>query len=95
MQRITMNQQTEPPKIEFPCDYPIKVVGDAAPDYKQFVLDIVKRHAPDVDEERMTMRLSGQSNYYALTVYIRATSEAQIQAIFEELKTSSRIKIVL
>lgn len=90
-----MNDKPEPPKIEFPCDYPIKVVGDAAPDYKQFVLEVVKRHAPDVDEERVTMRLSGQNNYYALTVYIRATGESQLQAIFEELKISGRVKMVL
>lgn len=90
-----MTEKIEPPKIEFPCDYPIKVVGDAAPDYKQFVLEVIKRHAPEIDDERVTMRLSGQNNYYALTVYIRATSESQLKAIFEELKISGRVKMVL
>lgn len=93
-----MNQPPEqpaPPKIEFPCDYPIKVVGDAAPDYKQFVLEVIKRHAPDVDEERVTIRLSNNNNYYALTVYIRATGESQLKMIFEELKISGRVKMVL
>jgi putative lipoic acid-binding regulatory protein len=88
-------QSPEPPKIKFPCDYPIKVVGDAAPDYKQFVLEIIKRHAPDVDEEKVSIRLSNNNNYYALTVYIRATGEAQIKMIFEELKISGRVKMVL
>jgi len=93
-----MNQPPESPerpKIEFPCDYPIKVVGDAAPDYKQFVLEIIKRHAPDVDEDRISIRLSNNNNYYSLTVYIRATGEAQLKMIFEELKISGRVRMVL
>lgn len=90
-----MNQTPEPPKIQFPCDYPIKVVGDAAPDFTEFVVEIVKRHAPDIDEERMSLRLSGQNKYYALTIYILATGESQLQAIFEELKSTGRVKMVL
>ena len=40
----------EPPKITFPCDYPLKVVGDAADDFPATVCQVIVRHAPDFDE---------------------------------------------
>jgi putative lipoic acid-binding regulatory protein len=85
----------QPPKIEFPCDYPIKVVGDAAPDYKQFVIDTIRIHAPDFDEERTTLKFSSNGNFYSVTVVIVATGEDQLKAIFESLRVSGRVKMVL
>ena len=32
------------PKIEFPCDYVIKVIGNAAPDFTEFVVEVVEQH---------------------------------------------------
>lgn len=85
----------EAPKIEFPCDYPIKVMGLAAPDYKQAVLDIIQVHAPDLDYERVELRESRTGKYYSVTVTIVATGEAQLSAIFEDLKASGRVNMVL
>ena len=42
-------KEPQAPKIEFPCDYPIRIVGHSAPDYKDFVLRVVAKHAPDFD----------------------------------------------
>ena len=83
------------PKIEFPCDYPIKVMGYAAPDYKQFVMDVIEGHAPGFDRSRVKLRQSKGGNYYSVTVSIVATGEAQLKALFEELKASGRVTMVL
>ena len=56
--------------IEFPCDYPIKVVGEASPDFQAYVLDVVRRHAPDLDAGRTTVRSSRADRYFAVTVVI-------------------------
>jgi len=87
--------QPQAPKIEFPCDYPIKVMGRAAPDYKELVLDIIQVHAPDLDYERVSVRQSRNGKYYSITVTIIATSEPQLAAIFEDLKASGRVEMVL
>ena len=42
-----MNDQ-EPPKIEFPCDYPIKVLGIQSEGFKDLVLEVMRRHAGDI-----------------------------------------------
>lgn len=89
------SHQPEAPKIEFPCDYPIKIVGRTTADYQERVLEIVRIHAPDLDERRVTVRASSNGNYTALTVTIIATGEAQLAAIFEDLKASGRVEMVL
>ena len=87
--------QPPAPKIEFPCEYPIKVVGRAAPDNKEMVLDIIQVHAPGLDYERISLRESRNGKYCSITVTIVATGEAQLSAIFEDLKASGRIEMVL
>ncbi len=83
------------PKIEFPCDYPIKVMGESTADFKQFVVDTISHHAPGLDVSRVTTRNSRNSKYIAVTVMMMATSEAQLKAIFQDLKNSGRVKMVL
>lgn len=86
---------TDAPKLEYPCDYPIKVMGEAAEDFKELVVTVVRKHAPELNDERVTLRESKAGNYYSVTVTIVATGEAQIMAIFEDLKKTGRVKMVL
>ncbi len=88
-----MSEQ-EAPKIEFPCDYPIRIMGVAAPDYKEFVVRIVKKHAPEFNGE-VAMKASRTGKYLSATVTIVATGEQQLSELFEELKASGRIQMVL
>ena len=89
-----MSEQ-EPPRIEFPCDYPIKVMGEAAPDFEQYVVEVMSRHAGDISAERISVRESRNGNYLSVSVTIVATGEPQLKAIFEELKASGRVQMVL
>ena len=75
------------PKIEFPFAYPVKVMGFATPDYKQFVMDVMEIHAPGFDRTSVTLRESSTGKYYSVTITIEATGEPQLKALFEDLKT--------
>jgi len=92
---VTDQEQQEAPKIEFPCEYPIKVVGRAAPDYKQFVIDVVKKHADDLDPAKVVINPSRNGNFYSVRFTIIATGVDQLEAIFEELKASGRVTMVI
>jgi uncharacterized protein len=85
----------EPPKIEFPCAYPIKVLGNKCDDFWDHVMLIMERHAHGFDYRSVTSRDSKNGNYQALTVTITATGEDQLKAIFADLKTSALVKLVL
>lgn len=84
-----------PPRIEFPCDYLIKVVGDGGADFRDVVIDVVRVHAPDVDAARVTVRESRNGRFLSVNVTICATGEAQLQAIFADLKQTGRVQMVL
>jgi len=48
--------------LEFPCDFPIKVMGRMEPGFAQDVVAIVKRHAPEFDETSLQMRPSSKKS---------------------------------
>jgi hypothetical protein len=87
--------EQDPPKIEFPCSYPIKVMGDAAPDFKDFVVAVLSRHAGDIAEDDISIRESRKGTFVSVTVTITATGTEQLTSIHEEFKLSSRVKMVL
>lgn len=87
--------ECERPRIEFPCDYPIKIVGEAAADFRLLVEEIVERHAVGFARERTTERFSANGRFVSLTVAIVATGPEQLQALFEDLKASGRVHLVL
>lgn len=87
--------QDEKPKIEFPCAYPIKVLGPHENNFASCVLEIVRRHDPEVLEEHITYRESSNARYLAVNITITATGVEQIKALFEDLKASGRVSVVL
>lgn len=86
---------SESPRIEFPCDYTIRVVGDAAPDFRAFVLEVMDRHAQGIEHHRVSVRESRNARFFSVTVTITATGEEQLRAIHSDLKASGRVHMVL
>jgi len=86
----------QPPKIEFPCaDYPIKVMGQAHQQFEDFVLEVMERHAPGYDRQRVSKRPSRNGTFVSITVFITATGIDQLEALHQELRSSSWVKMVL
>jgi putative lipoic acid-binding regulatory protein len=81
--------------LEFPCRFPIKAMGLAAPDFDALVVQIVRRHAPDIGEGAVTSRLSRSNKYLAVTVVIEASSKAQLDSIYQELTAHERVIMAL
>ena len=75
----------EPSLIEYPCEFPVKIMGHTKAGFAQTVLEIVKRHAPDFNGATMEMRASKQGKYLSITCTINATSRAQLDALYGEL----------
>src|SRR5690554_7853200 len=71
----------KPPKITFPCRYPLKVVGDAAEDFPAMVCQIVTRHAPDFDASRMEVVDSRNGRFQSVRLTIRAPGPVQLAAL--------------
>ena len=87
--------EQEPPKIEFPCEYPIKVLGRAGEDFESVILEVFERHAPGFDEERITVRASSKGTFTAMTVIITATGTTQLEALHEDLLATGMVQMVI
>jgi uncharacterized protein len=81
--------------LEFPCDFPLKVMGATRDGFAQAIVDVVLKHAPDFDAARIEMRPSKAGNYLSLTCTIRAVSQLQLDALYRELTSHPWVKIVL
>ena len=62
--------------IQYPLDFPIKIMGRNEPGFTQKVVAIVRRHAPDFDPSTVETRPSRKNAYLSVTCVIRATSRA-------------------
>jgi putative lipoic acid-binding regulatory protein len=71
--------------IEFPCDFPIKVMGASIPEFHVQVCQIAQRHDPAFSEDKVTRRNSKTGKYISLTLSIAATSKPQLDALYQEL----------
>ena len=85
----------EAPKIEFPCDYPIKVIGDAVPGFLDEVVAIVRTYDDSLSHDRITERDSRKGNYRSITLRVHILSEAQLRPMFNELKAVPAVRMVL
>jgi putative lipoic acid-binding regulatory protein len=85
----------EPPKIEFPCDYPVKVLGRQVPEFESAILEIFERHDPALSRDRVTMRPSREGTFVSLTVFITATGKPQLEALHRDLMATGLVQMVI
>ena len=81
--------------LEFPCTFPMKIVGKTEDGFAQAVLDVVLRHAPDFDSKSMEMRASREGKYISLTCSLNATSREQLDGLYRELSSHPMVTMVL
>ena len=87
--------EQEPPKIEFPCDYPIKVMGRDVPEFESSVLAVFERHAPGFKEDDIAWKTSSKGTFTSVTVTITATGEPQLKALHEDLMGTGLVQMVI
>ena len=83
------------PKIEFPCAYPVKILGRQSDDFEALVLAVVHRHAPGYDAGTVSLRASRKGRFVALTVTITATGPEQLDALHRDLLATGIVQMVL
>ncbi|MBF8780054.1 DUF493 domain-containing protein [Pseudomonas fulva] len=88
-------QDVKSPKIEFPCpDYAIKVIGDTVVNFRDTVIEILKKHA-EVDLKTLAERQSSNGKYTTVQLHIVATGEDQLRDINSALRATGIVHMVL
>ena len=81
--------------IEFPCDFPIKVMGDMRDDFTDTMISVIQQHVPDFDGTRVAFRASSGGRYLSLTCTVYVTSKPQLDDIYRSLTSHPMVKVVL
>lgn len=81
--------------IEYPSDFPIKVMGKSHPDLAQTLTEVVRQFDPDFDAATVEMRASSGGNYLGLTFTVRATSRQQLDDLYRALHGHHMVAMVL
>jgi uncharacterized protein len=99
MANIVLNDiqvpEQQAPKIEFPCDYPIRIMGESSTEFLQTVLAIVEQHAKIPDRESIRMRDSSKGRFVSAHVIIEATCAEQLHELHLALREYKAVKMVL
>jgi putative lipoic acid-binding regulatory protein len=81
--------------IEYPCDFPIKIMGATHDAFAQTIVDVVVLHDPEFHAGKMETRPSSKGTYVSLTVTVRATSREQLDNLYRALSSHPMVKMVL
>jgi putative lipoic acid-binding regulatory protein len=81
--------------IEYPCDFPIKVMGANVEGFAAAIAQVARQFDPGFDAQTIETRPSKAGNYLGVTITIRATSRPQLDALYRTLTTHPMVKMVL
>ncbi len=81
--------------IEYPSQFPIKVLGKTTPEYLRANVHIARQLDPTLDESKVEQRPSKDGNYLGITLPITATSREQLDELYRTLSTHPLVSVVL
>jgi putative lipoic acid-binding regulatory protein len=81
--------------IDFPCDFPIKIMGRCDCELEMLVVEIVKKHVDELAQDAVKTRPSGKGNFISVTVTVKAHSREQLDNIYMELTARTEVLMAL
>lgn len=81
--------------IDYPCHFPIKVMGANVEGYVEAMVHVARCFEPGFDGSSIEQRPSKGGNYLGLTLSVYVTSREQLDELYRTLTTHPMVKIVL
>ena len=81
--------------IEYPCRFPIKVMGANVEGYVTALTHVAKSFDPGFDASTVELRPSKAGNYMGVTLSVYVTSREQLDELYRTLSTHPMVKVVL
>jgi putative lipoic acid-binding regulatory protein len=90
-----MSDTPEESLLEFPCRFPIKMMGRKGDDFRRVAIELVEKHAGPIADGDIKEAPSSKGNFVSVTVTITATSREQLDGIYQELTDSEHVLVAL
>ncbi len=81
--------------IEYPCHFPIKVMGANVDGYVTALTHVARSFDPTFDAATIELRPSKAGNYMGVTLSVYVTSREQLDELYRTLTTHPMVKVVL
>lgn len=81
--------------LQFPCQFPIKIMGRDNAAFHDTAREIVSRYADDVSDDVIRQSASRKGNFISLTITIEAVSQQQLDDIYQDLSAHEEILVAL
>ena len=90
-----MDQNKKESLLEFPCNFDIKVMGEANANFSKDIICIIKEHDSNFNSSKIEMKGSSNGKYISLTCSVHVKNQRQLDKIYIDLSKSSMTKFVL
>jgi len=81
--------------ITFPCDFPLKIIGHASPNFFAEMIAIIRMHFPLTPDTAIRSTLSEQRNYQSISAIVLAVDQPGLDALYQDLSRHPDIQMVL
>ena len=81
--------------IEFPCEFPLKMMGRDTPEFRDTMRTIVEKHVGEIDDSRVQAAVSRNGSFVSVTITITATSQQQLDDIYGEVSARDDVLMAL
>ena len=81
--------------IEFPCQFPIKMMGRDTPEFRATARALVEKHAGPVADDAVQTALSRNARFVSVTVTIKAESQEQLDNIYRDVTSHDDVLMAL
>lgn len=81
--------------IEFPCLFPVKIIGTHTPTFIDEITQITIKHFPDFEDKNLVHKPSQKNSYLAITITVLAENKELLDAFYQEITKHPQVKMVL
>ena len=90
-----MTAPKEEKLLDFPCDFPIKMMGREQPEFRDAAVAVIERHTGKIRSDAIRTALSRNGNFLSVTIMIKAQSQQQLDDIYSDLTEHEEILVAL
>lgn len=81
--------------LKFPCNFPIKIIGNKTTQFSIEITEIIRKHFPNTPDDDLVHQESQKGNYLSITVIVYVHDQLSLDALYRDLTKHPDIKMVL
>ena len=86
---------TEESAIDFPCEFPVKMMGHNSPEFRTTARALIQKHAGEITDSAVQESLSRNERFVSVTITITAISQQQLDDIYQDVSSHEDVLMAL